>query len=98
VVSDSVSIQLKWFNNLSLFSGRGTSGVDFVCLPLHESSPIIKASASAMTKVHTYSKKDNSWLQQLEVTTYSGPHRRLWMGPQFSFGVYTHSAELVSDL
>ncbi|XP_065577619.1 BCAS3 microtubule associated cell migration factor-like [Artemia franciscana] len=26
-----------------------------------------------------------SWLSQVEITTYAGPHRRLWMGPQFTF-------------
>ncbi|KAG1669947.1 Breast carcinoma-amplified sequence 3 [Nymphon striatum] len=29
--------------------------------------------------------KDDGWLSQIEIITYSGPHRRLWMGPQFSF-------------
>ncbi|CAD5220713.1 unnamed protein product [Bursaphelenchus xylophilus] len=41
-----------------------------------------------------------SWLPHVEITTYAGPHRRIWMGPQFTFGVYAFtghsSAELVS--
>lgn len=28
---------------------------------------------------------DDSWLSQVEIITHIGPHRRLWMGPQFSF-------------
>lgn len=28
---------------------------------------------------------DDSWLSQVEIITHVGPHRRLWMGPQFSF-------------
>jgi len=27
------------------------------------------------------------WLSAVEITTYSPPHRRLWMGPQFTFKV-----------
>uniref|UniRef100_A0A8D8RHJ0 Breast carcinoma-amplified sequence 3 homolog n=1 Tax=Cacopsylla melanoneura TaxID=428564 RepID=A0A8D8RHJ0_9HEMI len=29
------------------------------------------------------------WLSQVEIITHAGPHRRLWMGPQFSFKTYT---------
>ena len=25
---------------------------------------------------------------KVEIITYAGPHRRLWMGPQFSFRTY----------
>ncbi|XP_048741854.2 BCAS3 microtubule associated cell migration factor-like isoform X2 [Ostrea edulis] len=28
------------------------------------------------------------WLSQVEIITHVGPHRRLWMGPQFSFKTY----------
>jgi hypothetical protein len=31
---------------------------------------------------------DESWLSQVEISTHSGPHRRLWMGPQFTFKVF----------
>lgn len=30
---------------------------------------------------------DDQWLSQVEMVTYEGPHRRLWMGPQFAFKV-----------
>ncbi|CAM1308780.1 BCAS3 (predicted) [Pycnogonum litorale] len=30
-------------------------------------------------------KKDDQWLSQVEIITHTGPHRRLWMGPQFQF-------------
>jgi len=30
---------------------------------------------------------DERWLSQVEITTHHGPHRRLWMGPQFTFKV-----------
>jgi hypothetical protein len=31
---------------------------------------------------------DERWLSQVEISTHSGPHRRLWMGPQFTFKVF----------
>ncbi len=31
------------------------------------------------------SDDEDRWLSQVEITTHVGPHRRLWMGPQFSF-------------
>lgn len=31
---------------------------------------------------------DDRWLAQVEITTHAGPHRRLWMGPQFVFKTY----------
>uniref|UniRef100_S4RTY9 Uncharacterized protein n=1 Tax=Petromyzon marinus TaxID=7757 RepID=S4RTY9_PETMA len=30
-------------------------------------------------------EEDDEWLSQVEIVTHSGPHRRLWMGPQFTF-------------
>lgn len=34
------------------------------------------------------SDADERWLSQVEIVTSSGPHRRLWMGPQFMFKTY----------
>ncbi|XP_059170422.1 BCAS3 microtubule associated cell migration factor-like [Physella acuta] len=39
----------------------------------------------------TYGSKedlDEQWVSQVEIITHVGPHRRLWMGPQFSFKTY----------
>ncbi|XP_032635214.1 BCAS3 microtubule associated cell migration factor isoform X6 [Chelonoidis abingdonii] len=30
-------------------------------------------------------QEDEEWLSQVEIVTHTGPHRRLWMGPQFQF-------------
>lgn len=30
----------------------------------------------------------DDWLSQVEIITHAGPHRRLWMGPQFMFKIY----------
>uniref|UniRef100_A0A1I7Z3T0 BCAS3 domain-containing protein n=1 Tax=Steinernema glaseri TaxID=37863 RepID=A0A1I7Z3T0_9BILA len=42
--------------------------------------------------------QDKDWLPQVEVTTYCGPHRRLWMGPQFAFSYYAPSGHSSADL
>lgn len=34
---------------------------------------------------------DEHWLSQVEIVTHAGPHRRLWMGPQFTFKTYTNA-------
>ncbi|CAF4861064.1 unnamed protein product [Rotaria socialis] len=39
------------------------------------------------TKVHS---KDD-WLRQVDMNTHIGPHRRLWMGPQFQFKHYSEA-------
>lgn len=31
---------------------------------------------------------DDHWLSEVEIITHAGPHRRLWMGPQFTFKTY----------
>lgn len=31
---------------------------------------------------------NDQWLSQVEIITHAGPHRRLWMGPQFMFKTY----------
>uniref|UniRef100_A0A5S6QMW7 BCAS3 domain-containing protein n=1 Tax=Trichuris muris TaxID=70415 RepID=A0A5S6QMW7_TRIMR len=31
---------------------------------------------------------NSSWISEIEIVTYAGPHRRLWMGPQFTFKTF----------
>lgn len=33
-------------------------------------------------------ERDDEWLTNIEMETHAGPHRRLWMGPQFSFKTF----------
>lgn len=33
-------------------------------------------------------QRNDRWLSQVEIVTHAGPHRRLWMGPQFVFKTY----------
>ncbi|XP_074641601.1 BCAS3 microtubule associated cell migration factor-like isoform X2 [Tubulanus polymorphus] len=37
------------------------------------------------------SENDEQWLSQVEIVTHVGPHRRLWMGPQFSFKTFQNT-------
>ena len=57
----------------TMMSGGGTSGL--------KSEP----------KVDPFANQDDDedkWLSQVEILTHVGPHRRLWMGPQFSFKTF----------
>lgn len=37
-------------------------------------------------------ERNDKWLSQVEITSHAGPHRRLWMGPQFTFKTYNISS------
>ncbi|XP_057695596.1 breast carcinoma-amplified sequence 3 isoform X4 [Corythoichthys intestinalis] len=41
-------------------------------------------SSDSVTSDQT-GQDDEEWLSQVEIVTHTGPHRRLWMGPQFQF-------------
>ncbi|XP_072042853.1 BCAS3 microtubule associated cell migration factor-like [Amphiura filiformis] len=44
------------------------------------------SSDSLSASPHSHdSDFDEPWLAQVEMVTHTGPHRRLWMGPQFQF-------------
>lgn len=96
------------------FRNRGASNIEVISPPLSESNSLIRLCTKSLTKDNLIigdesnnqnhnRKKDfiytnSSWLQQVEVVTYSGPHRRLWMGPQFSFSVYANSGHSSAQL
>lgn len=40
---------------------------------------------------HHNNLRNDKWLSQVEITSHAGPHRRLWMGPQFTFKTYNIS-------
>ncbi|XP_043803188.1 uncharacterized protein LOC122720492 isoform X2 [Apis laboriosa] len=51
--------------------------------------------SSSLLSVNTIPKEiqdgdlaEDRWLSQVEIVTHAGPHRRLWMGPQFVFKTY----------
>ncbi|CDW57748.1 breast carcinoma amplified sequence 3 [Trichuris trichiura] len=39
---------------------------------------------------------DSSWISEIEIVTYAGPHRRLWMGPQFTFKTFLDRGDTTS--
>ncbi|XP_006622212.1 uncharacterized protein LOC102673827 isoform X1 [Apis dorsata] len=52
-------------------------------------------TSSSLLSINTISKDiqdgdlaEDRWLSQVEIVTHAGPHRRLWMGPQFVFKTY----------
>jgi hypothetical protein len=95
-----IQIRATALSQWQLTRNRGTTGVNFISPPLHETCPILKIGQNSKQKRACRKSSNNEWLQHVEVKTYSSPHRRLWMGPQFTFGVYNSqkhaSAELVS--
>lgn len=39
--------------------------------------------------------EEERWLSQVEIVTHAGPHRRLWMGPQFVFKTYNSTGYVI---
>lgn len=66
--------------------------------PLQQGSPLLTWMVPDKGRSRV-SRETDTWIPQVEVCTYSGPHRRLWMGPQFKFFEYREentSAELMT--
>uniref|UniRef100_A0A914HCD9 BCAS3 domain-containing protein n=1 Tax=Globodera rostochiensis TaxID=31243 RepID=A0A914HCD9_GLORO len=78
---------LQW----RLTRSRNIADFELVDPPLPLSSPLVQLCTSKQTSQSH--RPRHSWLPFLEVVTYTGPHRRLWLGPQFSFSVYAASRE-----
>ncbi|XP_044255626.1 breast carcinoma-amplified sequence 3 homolog isoform X2 [Tribolium madens] len=59
-------------------------------LPMSEENlNFIAQSVPLYKKTTKPDHNDDHWLSQVEIVTHLGPHRRLWMGPQFTFKTYT---------
>ena len=61
--------------------------------PLSPTNPLMVLPDRMPTSTGSESRQDDSdsderWLSQVEIVTHAGPHRRLWMGPQFTFKTY----------
>ncbi|XP_044579572.1 uncharacterized protein LOC123261814 isoform X1 [Cotesia glomerata] len=59
--------------------------------PLSSMSPLFCYSGSPRS-VQSLDSAEDRWLSQVEIVTHAGPHRRLWMGPQFVFKTYNTSS------
>ncbi|XP_063992968.1 uncharacterized protein LOC135170827 [Diachasmimorpha longicaudata] len=55
--------------------------------PLPSSSHLLSYSGSPK-RTRQMDTAEDRWLSQVEIVTHAGPHRRLWMGPQFVFKTY----------
>uniref|UniRef100_A0A3P8UVE5 BCAS3 microtubule associated cell migration factor n=1 Tax=Cynoglossus semilaevis TaxID=244447 RepID=A0A3P8UVE5_CYNSE len=54
-------------------------------MPPGSPGPITRHESSDSLASNHSSQEDEEWLSQVEIVTHTGPHRRLWMGPQFQF-------------
>ncbi|XP_050444455.1 breast carcinoma-amplified sequence 3 homolog [Adelges cooleyi] len=60
--------------------------------PLNRGNPLLDlfvhfpvSNMTNSTEKKSLENIDERWLSQVEISTHAGPHRRLWMGPQFVF-------------
>nr|CAD7448989.1 unnamed protein product [Timema bartmani] len=61
--------------------------------PLPASNPLMALPDRLLPVTDTRQDScDERWLSQVEIVTHAGPHRRLWMGPQFTFKTYATSS------
>lgn len=65
--------------------------------PLLPSSPLLGVSILPKNLQQLESDEDR-WLSQVEIVTHAGPHRRLWMGPQFVFKTYNAPSGVAVNL
>uniref|UniRef100_A0A672HFB1 BCAS3 microtubule associated cell migration factor n=1 Tax=Salarias fasciatus TaxID=181472 RepID=A0A672HFB1_SALFA len=54
-------------------------------MPPGSPGPITRHESSDSLASDHSGPEDEEWLSQVEIVTHTGPHRRLWMGPQFQF-------------
>uniref|UniRef100_A0A3Q0RRE9 BCAS3 microtubule associated cell migration factor n=1 Tax=Amphilophus citrinellus TaxID=61819 RepID=A0A3Q0RRE9_AMPCI len=54
-------------------------------MPPGSPGPITRHESSDSLASDHSGQDDEEWLSQVEIVTHTGPHRRLWMGPQFQF-------------
>ncbi|KAI8127778.1 Breast carcinoma-amplified sequence 3 like protein [Lucilia cuprina] len=92
-ICDDTPIELEVEAKAQWNLGRRKEGSQEIMPPLSADNWLIKNRNSCMLTDSTrqYDDSDDrseSWLAQVEIITHAGPHRRLWMGPQFVFKTY----------
>ncbi|CAH1124583.1 unnamed protein product [Ceutorhynchus assimilis] len=87
-VCDDTAIELAVTAKAQWRLQRQASSIDRP-LPLSPQSLAFVASHVPLIKKKVENGNDDDWLSQVEIITHAGPHRRLWMGPQFTFKTYT---------
>ncbi|XP_037938422.1 uncharacterized protein LOC119671734 [Teleopsis dalmanni] len=92
-ICDDTPIELEVEAKAQWNLGRRKEGSHEITPPLSVDNWLIKDRNSCMLTDSTRQFDDGddqteSWLSQVEIITHAGPHRRLWMGPQFVFKTY----------
>ncbi|KAL3267342.1 hypothetical protein HHI36_011473 [Cryptolaemus montrouzieri] len=85
---DDTPIELKTSPMAQWVLQRQPNAVD-VPLPLKQQYLNFFIPMEPSRKKTCTDQNDDHWLSQVEIVTHAGPHRRLWMGPQFTFKTYT---------
>lgn len=65
--------------------------------PLPTSSPLLNVNIIPKD-IQDGDLAEDRWLSQVEIVTHAGPHRRLWMGPQFVFKTYNATSGATVNL
>ncbi|XP_071863499.1 uncharacterized protein isoform X2 [Bombus fervidus] len=65
--------------------------------PLPTSSPLLNVNIIPKD-IQDSDLAEDRWLSQVEIVTHAGPHRRLWMGPQFVFKTYNATSGATVNL
>ncbi|KAG5346510.1 BCAS3 protein, partial [Acromyrmex charruanus] len=65
--------------------------------PLSLSNPLLSISFAPKNN-QEFDTIEDRWLSQVEIVTHAGPHRRLWMGPQFVFKTYNAPSGVAVNL
>ncbi|KAH8275725.1 hypothetical protein KR044_009130 [Drosophila immigrans] len=93
-ICDDTPIELEVEAKAQWNLGRRKDGSQEIIPPLPLDNWLIKDRHASllMDSAHQFDEQDEraaeSWLAQVEIITHAGPHRRLWMGPQFVFKNY----------
>jgi hypothetical protein len=81
--SDSAS-----YSPNSLISNNSPSSLSFMTAQNTLMSNQFNSLGSNATATGNGNNNNNEWIKQIEVNTHVGPHRRLFMGPQFVFKTF----------
>lgn len=84
-VCDDTPVELKVVAKAQWTLQRQVNSCD-VQAPLPSDNLLLCLAEFEGKKQQDYS--EDRWLSQVEIVTHAGPHRRLWMGPQFTFKTY----------
>lgn len=99
----NLNVKLSKTIEWELTRNNGRCKFEVINPPLAPNNPLLKLCSTGpkLTRKTTKIANNIDWLYFLEVTTYIGPHRRLWLGPQFSFNIYTSTnikEQLIADI